>query len=98
MRVFLLSRMLTAAAVTASWPALSGRSFNAYSGCNSQNPFGDAKPREAILASRTGKSETDIVKEEVKSEKPKVLLYPNSASSGIPCPSEAGHMYHLIEY
>lgn len=41
---------------------------------NPQNPFGDAKPREAILASRTGKSETEILKEEVKSEKPKVQL------------------------
>lgn len=37
-----------------------------------QNPFGDAKPREAVLASRTGKSETEILVEEVKSEKPKV--------------------------
>jgi len=37
-----------------------------------QNPFGDAKPREAVLASRTGKSENEILAEEVKSEKPKV--------------------------
>jgi hypothetical protein len=37
-----------------------------------QNPFGDAKPREKVLASRTGKSETEILKEEVKAEKPKV--------------------------
>lgn len=37
-----------------------------------QNPFGDAKPREAVLASRTGKSEAEILVEEVKAEKPKV--------------------------
>jgi hypothetical protein len=37
-----------------------------------QNPFGNAKPREAVLASRTGKSETEILVQEVKSEKPKV--------------------------
>lgn len=37
-----------------------------------QNPFGDAKPREAVLASRTGKTETEILVEEVKAEKPKV--------------------------
>lgn len=37
-----------------------------------QNPFGAAKPREAVLASRTGKSETEILKAEVQAEKPKV--------------------------
>ncbi len=37
-----------------------------------QNPFGDAKPREAVIASRTGKSEEEILKEAVKSERPKV--------------------------
>lgn len=39
-----------------------------------KNPFGDAKPREAVLASRTGKSENEILAEEVKSEKPKLRL------------------------
>lgn len=39
-----------------------------------QNVFGDAKPREAVLSSRTGKSETEILAEEVKSEKPKVRV------------------------
>lgn len=39
-----------------------------------KNPFGDAKPREKVLASRTGKSETEILKEEVKAEKPKLRL------------------------
>eukprot|EP00879_Flechtneria_rotunda_P004671 GHRR01004933.1.p1 GENE.GHRR01004933.1~~GHRR01004933.1.p1 ORF type:complete len:299 (+),score=89.26 GHRR01004933.1:92-988(+) len=39
-----------------------------------KNPFGDAKPREAVLASRTGKSETEILVEEVKAEKPKLRL------------------------
>jgi hypothetical protein len=34
-----------------------------------QNPFGDAKPREAIIASRVGKTEEEILKEEVKKEK-----------------------------
>lgn len=34
-----------------------------------QNPFGAAKPREAILATRVGKKEEDILKEEVLKEK-----------------------------
>jgi hypothetical protein len=46
-----------------------------------QNPFGDAKPREAVLASRTGKSEAEILVEEVKSEKPKVRQQQYRASS-----------------
>ena len=29
-----------------------------------QNPFGDAKPREAVLAQRTGKDEATVVKED----------------------------------
>lgn len=41
-----------------------------------KNPFGDAKPREAILASRTGKSEVEILKEEVKHEHPRLRLSP----------------------
>lgn len=39
-----------------------------------KNPFGEAKPREAILASRTGKSEQEIVKESVKAERVKLRL------------------------
>lgn len=34
-----------------------------------QNPFGEAKPREAVIASRVGKTEEEILKEEVKKEK-----------------------------
>ena len=34
-----------------------------------QSPFGAAKPREVIIATREGKSEEDILKEEVKKEK-----------------------------
>jgi hypothetical protein len=34
-----------------------------------QNPFGAAKPREAVLATRVGKKEEDILKEEVLKEK-----------------------------
>ncbi len=33
------------------------------------NVFGDAKPREVVIADRVGKSEEDILKEEVKKEK-----------------------------
>ena len=34
-----------------------------------QNPFGAAKPREAVLANRVGKKEEEILKEEVLKEK-----------------------------
>lgn len=34
-----------------------------------QNPFGEAKPREAILAAKTGRSEQDIVREEASKTK-----------------------------
>ena len=34
-----------------------------------QSPFGDAKPREAIIASRVGKTEEEVLKEEVQKEK-----------------------------
>lgn len=34
-----------------------------------QNPFGAAKPREAVLATRVGKKEEEILKEEVLKEK-----------------------------
>jgi hypothetical protein len=46
-----------------------------------QNPFGDAKPREKVLASRTGKSEVEILKEEVKAEKPKVGATASTAAA-----------------
>jgi hypothetical protein len=39
-----------------------------------QNPFGAAKPREAVLANRSGKTESEILQEEVAKEKLKVLL------------------------
>ncbi len=34
-----------------------------------QNPFGAAKPRESVLANRSGKKEEEILKEEVLKEK-----------------------------
>lgn len=37
--------------------------------CPPQSPFGNAKPREAVIASRVGKSEEEILKEEVLKEK-----------------------------
>lgn len=39
-----------------------------------QNPFGAAKPREAVLAEKTGKTESEILQEEVNKEKLKVQL------------------------
>ncbi|GBF93336.1 hypothetical protein Rsub_06374 [Raphidocelis subcapitata] len=41
-----------------------------------KNPFGEAKPREAVLSTRLGKSEEEILKEEIKSERPKLRLNP----------------------
>ena len=41
---------------------------------HAQNPFGAAKPREAVLANRSGKTESEILQEEVAKEKLKVLL------------------------
>lgn len=32
-----------------------------------QNPFGDAKPREAVIAKRTGKDEAKVLEEEALS-------------------------------
>lgn len=37
-----------------------------------QNPFGAAKPREAVLANRSGKTEDEILKEELSKDKLKV--------------------------
>lgn len=34
-----------------------------------QNPFGAAKPREAIIAEKLGKTEEEVLKEEVSKEK-----------------------------
>ena len=41
-----------------------------------QNPFGDAKPREAVIAQRTGKNETDVVAAEAQEYQVKVRLTP----------------------
>ncbi|GAB4820772.1 hypothetical protein N2152v2_007818 [Parachlorella kessleri] len=41
-----------------------------------KSPFGEAKPREAIIASRVGKTEEEILKEEVKKEKLHLRLNP----------------------
>ena len=38
------------------------------------NPFGNAKPREAVLSERLGKPEEEIIKEAAKHEKPKLRL------------------------
>ena len=44
-----------------------------------QSPFGEAKPRELIIATREGKSEEDILRDEVKKEKLHVsIIYENS--------------------
>ena len=34
-----------------------------------QSAFGAAKPREVVIATRVGKTEEDVLKEEVKKEK-----------------------------
>lgn len=34
-----------------------------------QNPFGAAKPREAVIAEKLGKTEEEVLKEEVSKEK-----------------------------
>lgn len=39
-----------------------------------QNPFGDAKPREQVIAQRVGRTEEDVLKEEVKKEKLQLRL------------------------
>ncbi|KAK9916924.1 hypothetical protein WJX75_008824 [Coccomyxa subellipsoidea] len=46
-------------------------------GSGKSNPFGAAKPREAILATRVGKKEEDILKEEVLKEKLALRLTPD---------------------
>lgn len=42
--------------------------------CSSIPRVGAAKPREAVLAVRTGKTEEEILKEAVKGERPKLRL------------------------
>ena len=37
-----------------------------------QSPFGEAKPREVVIAQREGKAEDEVLKEEVKREKLRV--------------------------
>lgn len=39
-----------------------------------QNPFGQAKPRESILAGRSGRKEEDILKDELSKERLNVRL------------------------
>lgn len=43
-----------------------------------QSPFGAAKPRELIIAQRVGKSEEEILKEEVQKDKLHVSAPPGS--------------------
>lgn len=43
-----------------------------------QNPFGDAKPREAILAAKTGRTEEEIVREEASKTKIHVCVVSTS--------------------
>lgn len=45
-------------------------------GSHSGSLFGDAKPREMVIADRVGKSEEDVLKEEVKKEKLHLRLTP----------------------
>jgi len=49
-----------------------------------QNPFGQAKPRESILATRTGKKEEDILRDELLKEKLKVAPLPSANLAGRP--------------
>lgn len=37
-----------------------------------QSPFGEAKPRESILAGRSGRKEEDILKDELSKDKLRV--------------------------
>jgi hypothetical protein len=46
-----------------------------------QNPFGAAKPREAIIAEKLGKTEEEVLKEEVKKEKLHVRQQPLTRST-----------------
>lgn len=41
-----------------------------------QNPFGDAKPREAVIAERTGKDEKDVLAEAASEYQVKIRLTP----------------------
>ena len=41
-----------------------------------QNPFGDAKPREAVIAQRTGKDENEVLQEAAKEYQVKIRLTP----------------------
>lgn len=45
-------------------------------GSHSGSLFGDAKPREVVIADRVGKTEEDVLKEEVKKEKLHLRLTP----------------------
>lgn len=59
-----------------------------------QNPFGAAKPREAVLAQRTGKAEEEILKEAVLAEKVRV-----SASAGCTIlVTSAMHRIYVLAY
>lgn len=46
----------------------------------SKNPFGDAKPREAVLSEKLGKPEEEILKEEAKKQRPHLRLSPEQIS------------------
>jgi hypothetical protein len=54
------------------------------------NPFGAAKPREAVLAARTGKTEAEILQEAVKSERLRLRL--NAAQLEQKQALEVGHI------
>lgn len=60
----------------------------------SNNPFGAAKPREAILAIRTGKTEEEILKEAVKAERLKLRL--NAEQLEEKKALEVGHDTHHV--
>lgn len=62
--------------------------------CRAQNPFGAAKPREAVIAQKTGKTEEEVLKEEVSKEKLHV-----SAGAGVAPPPgrRLGHVPSTAE-
>ena len=49
-----------------------------------QNPFGAAKPREAVIAEKLGKTEEEVLKEEVTKEKLHVRLLAGLAAAAEP--------------
>jgi hypothetical protein len=60
------------------------------------NPFGAAKPREAVLANRSGKTESEILQEEVAKEKLKLRLTPEQAQEKEGIETQLGELKEAI--